>query len=384
MIRFEQVTKRYPDGTRAVDDLSFEVAEGELVTLVGPSGCGKTTTMMMVNRLIEPTSGRIFVGGEDIAAVDPVRLRRRIGYVIQQVGLFPHRTVLDNTATVPFLIGWKKTRARARAAELLDLVGLDPKTYGPRYPDQLSGGQRQRVGVARALAADPPVLLMDEPFGAVDPVVREQLQDEFLRMQAAVRKTVLLVTHDIEEAVRLGDRIAVYGPGRIEQFDTPGAVLGTPATPYVAEFVGADRGLRRLSVTAIEPSDLEQPPLARLDEPTGRAAARLCAQGARWAVVLDAEGDLHGWVGVDALGAGGLVGDHARRMNSWVPVGASLRQAFGLMLQHDAGWVAVLDGARFLGVLTPAKLHEALRRSVDADALGVARGQVPFDSVADA
>ena len=384
MIRFEQVTKRYPDGTTAVDDLSFEVAEGELVTLVGPSGCGKTTTMMMVNRLIEPTSGRIFVGGEDIAAVDPVRLRRRIGYVIQQVGLFPHRTVLDNTATVPFLIGWKKTRARARAAELLDLVGLDPKTYGPRYPDQLSGGQRQRVGVARALAADPPVLLMDEPFGAVDPVVREQLQDEFLRMQAAVRKTVLLVTHDIEEAVRLGDRIAVYGPGRIEQFDTPGAVLGTPATPYVAEFVGADRGLRRLSVTAIEPSDLEQPPLARLDEPTGRAAARLCAQGARWAVVLDAEGDLHGWVGVDALGAGGLVGDHARRMNSWVPVGASLRQAFGLMLQHDAGWVAVLDGARFLGVLTPAKLHESLRRSVDADALGVARGQVPFDSVADA
>lgn len=226
MIRFEQVTKRYPDGTTAVDDLSFEVAEGELVTLVGPSGCGKTTTMMMVNRLIEPTSGRISVDGEDIAAVDPVRLRRRIGYVIQQVGLFPHRTVLDNTATVPALLGWKRAKARARAAELLDLVGLDPKTYGPRYPEQLSGGQRQRVGVARALAADPPVLLMDEPFGAVDPVVREQLQDEFLRMQAAVRKTVLLVTHDIEEAVRLGDRIAVYGQGRIEQFDTPGRCWG--------------------------------------------------------------------------------------------------------------------------------------------------------------
>jgi osmoprotectant transport system ATP-binding protein len=234
------------------------------------------------------------------------------------------------------------------------------------------------------LAADPPVLLMDEPFGAVDPVVREQLQDEFLRMQAAVRKTVLLVTHDIEEAVRLGDRIAVYGPGRIEQFDTPGAVLGTPATPYVAEFVGADRGLKRLSVTAIEPSDLEEPPVARLDEPAGRAAARLRAQGARWAVVLDAEGDLHGWAGVDALDAGGSVRDHARRMNSWVPVGAPLRQAFGLMLQHDAGWVAVLDGAHFLGVLTPAKLHEALRRSVDADARGISRGQVPFDSVTDA
>lgn len=387
MIRFEQVTKRYPDGTTAVDDLSFEVAEGELVTLVGPSGCGKTTTMMMVNRLIEPTSGRIFVNGENIADVDPVRLRRRIGYVIQQVGLFPHRTILDNTATVPALIGWKKAKARARAAELLDLVGLDPKTYGSRYPEQLSGGQRQRVGVARALAADPPVLLMDEPFGAVDPVVREQLQDEFLRMQAAVRKTVLLVTHDIEEAVRLGDRIAVYGQGRIEQFDTPGAVLGAPETPYVAEFVGADRGLKRLSVTEIQTDDLEEPPIARLDEPAAQAAARLRAEEARWAVVLDAAGDLHGWVGLDEValaGTGGTVGDLAHRMNSWVPVGAPLKQAFGVMLQHDAGWVAVLDGARFLGVLTPAKLHEALRRSVDADAQGVARDQVEFDSVADA
>ncbi|MEV0124019.1 betaine/proline/choline family ABC transporter ATP-binding protein [Streptomyces sp. NPDC050703] len=387
MIRFEQVTKRYPDGTTAVDDLSFEVAEGELVTLVGPSGCGKTTTVMMVNRLIEPTSGRILVAGEDIAGVDPVRLRRRIGYVIQQVGLFPHRTVLDNTATVPALIGWKKARARARAAELLDLVGLDPKTFGSRYPEQLSGGQRQRVGVARALAADPPVLLMDEPFGAVDPVVREQLQEEFLRMQSAVRKTVLLVTHDIEEAVRLGDRIAVYGRGRIEQFDTPGAVLGAPATPYVAEFVGADRGLKRLSVTEIQPADLEQPPTARLDEPAEQAAARLREEEARWAVVLDADGDLHGWVGVDEVGlagSGGTVGDLAHRMNAWVPVGAPLKQAFGVMLQHDAGWVAVLDGARFLGVLTPAKLHEALRRSVDADARGLARSQVEFDSVADA
>ncbi|MFE7169302.1 betaine/proline/choline family ABC transporter ATP-binding protein [Streptomyces sp. NPDC057616] len=384
MIRFEQVTKRYPDGTTAVDDLSFEVSEGELVTLVGPSGCGKTTTMMMVNRLVEPTSGRILVNGEDIAGVDPVRLRRRIGYVIQQVGLFPHRTILDNTATVPALIGWKRAKARARAAELLDMVGLDPKRYGPRYPDQLSGGQRQRVGVARALAADPPVLLMDEPFGAVDPVVREQLQDEFLRMQAAVRKTVLLVTHDIEEAVRLGDRIAVYGQGRIEQFDTPGAVLGAPATPYVAEFVGADRGLKRLSVTETEADDLEQPPVARFDEPAADAAERLRAEGARWAVVLDARGDLHGWVGIDDLDTSGAVGDRARRMQAWVPVGAPLKQAFGVMLQHDAGWVAVLDGSRFLGVLTPAKLHEALRRSVDADALGVARGQVEFDSISDA
>ncbi|MFG2755153.1 betaine/proline/choline family ABC transporter ATP-binding protein [Streptomyces wuyuanensis] len=387
MIRFEEVGKVYPDGTTAVDGLSFEVAEGELVTLVGPSGCGKTTTMMMVNRLIEPTSGRILVGGEDISQVDPVRLRRRIGYVIQQVGLFPHRTVLDNTATVPTLLGWKKRRARARAAELLDLVGLDPKTFGDRYPEQLSGGQRQRVGVARALAADPPVLLMDEPFGAVDPVVRERLQNEFLNLQATVRKTVLLVTHDIEEAVRMGDRIAVYGHGRIEQFDTPSAVLGTPATDYVARFVGADRGLKRLSVTGIEEDGLEQPPVARVDEPAGAAAARLRAAGARWAVVLNAGGELHGWVSAESLATAGdrdTVGDLARRMEAWVPLGAPLKQAFSEMLQHDAGWVAVVDGARFVGVLTPAKLHEALRRSVDAEARGVARDQVDFDSVADA
>ncbi|MFD8384177.1 ABC transporter ATP-binding protein [Streptomyces sp. NPDC059679] len=393
MIRFENVTKRYADGTTAVDDLSFEVAEGELVTLVGPSGCGKTTTMKMVNRLIEPTSGRIVLDGEDIAAVDPVKLRRRIGYVIQQVGLFPHKTVLENTATVPALLGWQRKKARDRAAELLDLVGLDPSVYGDRYPDQLSGGQRQRVGVARALAADPPVLLMDEPFGAVDPVVRERLQTEFLRLQSQVRKTVLLVTHDIEEAVRLGDRIAVYGAGRIEQFDTPASVLGAPATPYVADFVGADRGLKRLSVTPIEPGDLEQPPVVHLDDPLAKAAARLSADGARWAVVLDDADRLHGWIPADAAdaaqkpgkeaAAGGTVRDHARRMEAWLPVGSSLKQAFSTMLQHDAGWIAVLDGDRFLGVLTPARLHEALRRSIDADAGGIARAEVELQTVAD-
>ncbi|MBT2382723.1 ABC transporter ATP-binding protein [Streptomyces sp. ISL-11] len=392
MIRFEHVTKRYADGTTAVDDLSFEVAEGELVTLVGPSGCGKTTTMKMVNRLIEPTEGRILLDGKDIATVDPVELRRRIGYVIQQVGLFPHKTVLDNTATVPHLLGWQRKRARTRAAELLELVGLDPSVYGDRYPDQLSGGQRQRVGVARALAADPPVLLMDEPFGAVDPVVREHLQNEFLRLQSQVRKTVLFVTHDIEEAVRLGDRIAVYGHGRIEQFDPPSAVLGAPATPYVADFVGADRGLKRLSVTSIEPGDLEQPPVVHLDDAADRAAARLADEGARWAVVLDDADHLHGWISADALtGAkarkGGTVRDHARRMDAWLPVGASLKQAFSTMLQHDAGWIAVLDGERadhFLGVLTPARLHEALRRSTAADAAGSARADVRVETVADA
>ncbi|MEW9513171.1 MULTISPECIES: ABC transporter ATP-binding protein [Streptomyces] len=388
MIRFEHVTKRYADGTTAVDDLSFEVAEGELVTLVGPSGCGKTTTMKMVNRLIEPTEGTIFLDGDDISAIDPVELRRRIGYVIQQVGLFPHKTVLENTATVPHLLGWKRGKARARAAELLDLVGLDPSVYGDRYPEQLSGGQRQRVGVARALAADPPVLLMDEPFGAVDPVVRERLQNEFLKLQAQVRKTVLFVTHDIEEAVRLGDRIAVYGHGRIEQFDSPATVLGAPATPYVADFVGADRGLKRLSVTPIEESDLERPPVVHLDDTLAEATARLRSEGARWAVVLDGRENLHGWIPADTPADGtASVREHARRMEAWLPLGAPLKQAFATMLQHDAGWIAVIDEGgegRFLGVLTPARLHEALRRSIDADAQALPRAEVAVETVATA
>ncbi|MFX4295124.1 ABC transporter ATP-binding protein [Streptomyces bohaiensis] len=383
MLRFEQVTKRYPDGTLAVDNLSLEVAEGELVTLVGPSGCGKTTTMKLVNRLEEPTSGRILLDGEDIAGIHPVALRRRIGYVIQQGGLFPHRTVLDNTATVLQLLEWKKPAARKRAAEMLDLVGLDPSVYGSRYPGQLSGGQRQRVGVARALAADPPVLLMDEPFGAVDPVVRERLQNEFLRLQAEVRKTVLFVTHDIEEAVRLGDRIAVFGQGRIEQFDPPATLLGAPATDYVAQFVGADRGLKRLSVTDVEEGDLEQPPLVDLADDMADAATRMREGGARWAVVLDGSGTLHGWVPRPAAGkpVTGRVADHARRMEAWLPLGSSLKQAFGMMLQYDAGWIAVLDGDRFLGVLTPAGLHEALRRSIDADAQDVERAAVHVETL---
>ncbi len=383
MLRFEQVTKRYPDGTLAVDDLSLEVAEGELVTLVGPSGCGKTTTMKLVNRLEEPTSGRILLDGEDIADIHPVALRRRIGYVIQQGGLFPHRTVLDNTATVLQLLEWKKPAARKRAAEMLDLVGLDPSVYGSRYPGQLSGGQRQRVGVARALAADPPVLLMDEPFGAVDPVVRDHLQNEFLRLQAEVRKTVLFVTHDIEEAVRLGDRIAVFGQGRIEQFDPPTTVLGAPANDYVAGFVGADRGLKRLSVTLVEESDLEQPPLVDLTDDMAGAAARMRENGARWAVVLDGSGSLHGWVPLPAAEQRqtGSVADHARRMEAWLPLGSSLKQAFGMMLQYDAGWIAVLDGDRFMGVLTPARLHEALRRSIDADAQDLQRAEVRLETL---
>src|SRR4051794_185135 len=246
MIRLDGVGKRYEDGTVAVHELDLDVPEGETVVLVGPSGCGKSTTLKMVNRLIEPTSGRILFEGEDVTHVDPVRLRRRMGYVIQQTGLFPHQTIAANVATVPKLLGWDRKRVDARVHELLDLVGLDPARYAKRYPHQLSGGQRQRVGVARALAADPPVLLMDEPFSAVDPIVRSRLQEEFLRLQAAVRKTIVLVTHDIDEAVRLGDRIAVLAEGgRLLQFATPAELLSNPASEQVAQFVGADRGIRR-------------------------------------------------------------------------------------------------------------------------------------------
>jgi osmoprotectant transport system ATP-binding protein len=370
MIRLDDLTKEYPGRTIAVDHLTLEVAAGELVVLVGPSGCGKTTTMKMINRLIEPTSGRIILDGDDVTRVDPVRLRRRIGYVIQQVGLFPHKTVADNIGTVPSLLGWDRGRIKSRVAELLELVGLAPG-FGKRYPHELSGGQRQRVGVARALAADPPVLLMDEPFGAVDPIARDRLQMEFLRLQAEVRKTVVFVTHDIEEAVRLGDRIAVLREGgRLEQYDTPAAILGSPATEFVAEFVGADRGLKRLSVTNITPADLVHPPVVSVDDSLAAARAALDSASARWAVVLDADGNLHGWLSRDHADGDGDVYSRGHRMAAWVPVNASLKVAFGEMLQHDAGWVAVLDGDRYVGVLTPSSLHGALRRSVEADAGG--------------
>ena len=368
MIRLEQLTKQYGRAV-AVDHLDLEVGEGELCVLVGPSGCGKTTTMKMINRLVEPTSGRILLGGEDVTHADPVQLRRRVGYVIQQVGLFPHQTIAQNVATVPKLLGWDRARIKRRVGELLDLVGLPPATFARRYPSQLSGGQRQRVGVARALGADPPVLLMDEPFGAIDPITRGRLQEEFLRLQREVRKTIVFVTHDIEEAVHLGDRIAILEEGGVlAQYDTPAAILGSPATPFVADFVGADRGLKRLSVTPIEAGDLEQPPVVQTDDTLAEARRQLGAHAARWAVVLDPRGGLHGWLGRDRSEGEGLVRDRARRMEAWVPADASLKDAFGQMLTEDAGWIAVLDGERYLGVLTPDSLHAALRRSVAAGA----------------
>jgi len=318
MIRLSGVGKTYDDGTVAVHELDLEVRRGELVCLVGPSGCGKSTTLKMINRLIEPTTGTIEIDGEDVTRKDPVQLRRGIGYVIQQVGLFPHQRVVTNVMTVPLLYGESKKVARERAEELLELVGLDPATYGDRYPHQLSGGQRQRVGVARALAANPPVLLMDEPFGAVDPVVRVRLQDEFLRLQRELGKTVVFVTHDIDEAVRMGDRVAVFATGgRLAQLATPAELLGRPADDFVADFVGSTRGLRRLAVTRIDPAHLE--PL----------------EGVRM-------GDLGAAIDVDS----------------------SLEEALAVLLREDKGMVGVKQGARFVGVLTPNGIHQALRASL--------------------
>jgi osmoprotectant transport system ATP-binding protein len=366
VIRLEHVTKAYEAGHLAVDDLSLEVAVGELCVLVGPSGCGKTTTMRMINRLIEPTSGRIYVGDDDVLQLDPVQLRRRIGYVIQQIGLFPHMTIADNVATVPRLLGWKGDRIRARVDELLDLVGLPPGSFRDRYPHQLSGGQRQRVGVARALGADPDVLLMDEPFGAIDPITRERLQDEFLRLQAEVRKTIVFVTHDVEEAVKLGDRIAILRDGGVlAQHDTPAEILGAPASEFVADFVGADRALKRLKVTEIDLADLQQPPVLDVDLSLAQARDRMDADALDFAVVLDGERRLRGYLARTRAGGDGSVGQHIQRLEAWVRADDTLKDAFGEMLLYDAGWVAVLDADdRFLGVLTPDSLYEASRRSI--------------------
>jgi len=384
MITLQGVGKTYVDGTVAVEELDLEVPRGSLVTLVGPSGCGKSTILKMVNRLIEPTSGTIIFDGQDVTHGNPVELRRRMGYVIQQIGLFPHQTIRTNVGTVPAMLGWDRSKIRTRTDELLGLVGLDPAVFGDRYPHQLSGGQRQRVGVARALAADPPVLLMDEPFGAVDPVVRGRLQEEFLRLQLDLEKTVLLVTHDIEEAVRLGDKVAVLAQGgRLAQYDTPAQVLGAPSDEFVAQFVGADRGLRRLAVTAIQDSDLVRAPMIRSSATLTDARQQLAADEARWAVVLDDQDHLQGWISIDQSAsdvAGDVnVSDVARRMDAFVGRDASLKDALATMLHHDAGWVAVLEGARLAGILTPDSLHAALRRSVHADDEGITAGEVELE-----
>jgi len=318
LLELASVRKVYGDGTTAVQDLTLSIDRGEIAALVGPSGCGKSTTLRMINRLVEPSSGTITLDGRDVMQMNPVELRRGIGYVIQQIGLFPHQKVLANVMTVPSLLGTPKAKARTRAAELLELVGLDPATYGDRYPHQLSGGQQQRVGVARALAADPPMLLMDEPFGAVDPLERTRLQEEFRALHQRLGTTVVLVTHDLDEAVRLADRIAVMAPGgRLAQWGTPAEVLARPADDYVASFVGSTSGLRRLSVTRIDES-LLQP--------------------------------------LDGVNAGSL--------SATIEVDATLEQALALLLRDDRGLIGVTRGATILGVLTPDGVHRALRASL--------------------
>jgi osmoprotectant transport system ATP-binding protein len=324
-IELDGIRKRYPDGTVAVDRLSLTVPAGELVVLIGPSGCGKSTVLRMINRLIEPTDGRILLDGEDVTRVDPVWLRRKIGYVIQNVGLFPHQNISANVGTVPRLLGWPKARIRARVDELLDLVGLDPVQYGRRYPQELSGGQRQRVGVARALAADPVVLLMDEPFSAVDPIVRARLQEEFLKLQADVRKTIVLVTHDLDEAVRLGDRIAILSQGgRLEQLASPADLLGRPASPFVREFVGHDRGIRRLAVTPVT-ADMLQPE-SELPVPDDLPTATL---------------------------------------------GSSLYDALAAMLTTNSDYTRITDGGRPIGLLTR---HRVLSIDYPADGTSAPAG----------
>jgi osmoprotectant transport system ATP-binding protein len=365
MLRLESVTKQYADQV-AVDHLSFTIDDGQLCVLVGPSGCGKTTTLKMINRLIEPTSGQILLDGTDVTTMDAVELRRGIGYVIQQVGLFPHWTVAENVATVPRLLHWNHRRVADRVEEMLALVGLDPARFAQRYPRELSGGQRQRAGVARALAADPPVLLMDEPFGSIDPITRDRLQGEFLRLQRQLHKTVVFVTHDIDEAVRMGDRIALLAEGgRLQQYDTPAQILGSPATDFVADFVGADRGLRRLSVTSVAAEDLEHPPVVVDGDQLGDAGRVLKADHDRWAVVVDASGAPQGWITADDTAGSGSVHARVRPTDPPVLVGSTLRQALSEMLQHDTGWVPVVEDGRYVGVLTPESVYAALRRSVD-------------------
>jgi osmoprotectant transport system ATP-binding protein len=369
MIRLESVTKRFPGGHVAVEELTLEIAAGETCMLVGPSGSGKTTTLKMINRLIEPSGGRIFLDGEDVTRIDPVALRLRMGYVIQQVGLFPHLSVADNVATVPRLMGWSKARTRQRVDDLLELVGLPPAGFRHRYPHQLSGGQRQRVGVARALGIDPPVLLMDEPFGALDHISRERLQNEFLGIQAAVRKTVVFVTHDIDEAIKLGDRIAILGQGgHLEQYDRPATILAEPASDLVADLLGRDRGFKRLAVTPLESSMLEHPPIVALESSLAEARRQMDAAGAHWALVVSPGDGRYGELLRADTDGGGTVAERLRWVDARVSADATLRDALSEMLLHDAGWVAIVEGERLAGVLTPASLQTAMRRSLRVSA----------------
>jgi osmoprotectant transport system ATP-binding protein len=370
VITFERVTKRYPGGTVAVAELDLEVPAGNTMVLVGPSGCGKTTSLRMINRMVEPTSGRILLDGRDVTEGKPAALRRRIGYVIQQAGLFPHRTIVDNIATVPLLTGWSRGKARGRARELMDLVGLEPE-LARRYPHQLSGGQQQRVGVARALAADPPVLLMDEPFSAVDPIVRASLQDELLRLQAELHKTVVLVTHDIEEAIKVGDQVAIFRPGgRLAQVETPARLLSAPTDSYVENFLGFDRGIRRLSFLAASGLSLDDDALVTADLPAAEALTVAKQAGEQWLLVVDGRRAPLGWAAtgmLEALPAGSTVGQADLAPYGHVfGVGTdSLRAALDATVLSPAGRAVGVDPeGRVVGVTSYDRLRAAIH---DAD-----------------
>jgi osmoprotectant transport system ATP-binding protein len=366
-VTFEHVSKQYDARARgtpgAVNDLSLEVPAGKICVLVGPSGCGKTTSLKMVNRLIEPTSGRILLDGVDTATREVTELRRGIGYVIQQVGLFPHQTIGENVVTVPRLLGWPAARRRARAEELLDLVGLDPARYRDRYPSQLSGGERQRVGVARALAADPPVMLMDEPFGAVDPIVRERLQNEFLRLQEDLAKTILFVTHDIDEAIKMGDLVAVMKAGGVvAQFGPPSEILAAPADDFVARFVGADRGLKRLSLSRVGELELRQVPMARVGDDAAAACATI-DPAFGYLLLVDAERRPVGWIARDHCPTTGrLTEDLAVPMSPLLNRRATLKDTLSLLLDSDvqAGIVVDRRGA-VLGIVEADMIAERMR-----------------------
>ena len=371
VVDLEHVSKSYP-GTDApaVGDLSLTVPAGEICVLVGPSGCGKTTTMKMINRLIEPSGGRITIGGEDIMAMPAVELRRRIGYVIQQVGLFPHLTIGDNVATVPRLLHWKGPRTNERVEELLDLVGLEPREYRDRYPAELSGGERQRVGVARALAADPPVMLMDEPFGAVDPIRRERLQNEFLRLQARVRKTIVFVTHDVDEAIKMADRIAIlHRGGVLAQYDSPDAILARPASEFVERFVGADRGLKRLSLGRVRDLAPIEPVIVHAGESRADARRRLERVGElTYALLVDDRDRPLGWIDADDLaGDGPIPADAATPGAPTVQAETTLRDALSALLGSSVQLGVVVDERdRVTGLVSVDAIGEALRAPVRA------------------